>query len=93
MHSNTYVVQVKNNVAEPFLFYLRSYPGMGDNDERREDGTFCRGFCVNGHNHSFDVSEIGSRGILFYQCANIAKRQFFVFTVTSEGYEMEKIDF
>lgn len=93
MHSHPYDEQFNNNVADPFLYYLRSYPGMGDNDERREDGTFRRGFCVNGHNHSFDVSEIGSRGILFYQCANIAKRQFFVFAVTSEGYEMEKVDF
>lgn len=93
MHSHPYDEQFNNNIAEPFLYYLKYYPGLADSDPRRGDDTARFGFCVNGHNHSYSVTDIGDQGILFYQAPNIAKHSYFVFTITADGYEMEKIDF
>ncbi len=105
MHSQPYDFQFNNNVAEPFNFYLSFYPGLGENDERMQPDAdrgeaegesirpLAKGFCINGHNHATDVSDIFGNGILYYQCANIAKRTFFVFTITDDGYEFEEVDF
>lgn len=103
MHSQPYDFQFNNNVAEPFDYYLSFYPGLGKNDDRipsdggiSDTGTvspLAKGFCINGHNHATDISDLFGNGILYYQCANIAKRTFFVFTITDDGYEFEKVDF
>ena len=31
--------------------------------------------------------------MMFYQGDNIAKRSFMIFTITDDGYEMEKVEF
>lgn len=101
MHSRPYDEQFNNNVAKPFLYYLRFFPGMGADDETVDDpdapewkrGTLARGFCLNGHNHSTSVYNINDEGLLFYQCANMGKREYLVVTITSDGYEVESIDF
>lgn len=87
MHSRPYDEQFNNNVAGPFNYYISQYPGMGiTGDERRS-------FCINGHNHFFDVSDIFDNGIPYFQCANAAKRMFFVFTITENSYEYEVVEF
>lgn len=91
MHSRPYDEQFNNNVAKPFDHYLKNYPGM--DRETVSDGSRLNGFCINGHNHFTDVKDIFENGILYYQCANIAKRQFFVFTITDDGYDYETVEF
>lgn len=93
MHSRPYDEQFNNNVAKPFDYYLRMLPGMREGDARRDDGTFARGICINGHNHQMAVSDIFENGVLYYQCPNMGKRTFFVFTITDNGYEYEKVAF
>lgn len=93
MHSRPYDEQFNNNVAKPFLFYLKSYPGMREDAPEDPRGGHTHGFCINGHNHSMSISEIGDAGILFYQCPNMAKRCYFIFTLTADGYEMETVDY
>lgn len=97
MHSRPYDEQFNNNVAKAFLYYLKMFPCMADSAPARDfgefEGTRAKAFCVNGHNHSMSISDIGGEGILFYQCPNMAKRTFLVFTLTTDGYEMERVDF
>ena len=100
MHSRPYDEQFNNNVAKPFLYYLQNYPGMEPDaevfdgpDSDPKTGTRARGFCINGHNHSNSIMNINDEGILFYQCANMGKRSYLIFTITDDGYEMETVDF
>lgn len=100
MHSRPYDEQFNNNVAKPFNYYISKYPGLNQytveeplsslSDEYKK----CqRGFCINGHNHQTAITDIFDNGILYYQCANMGKRVFFVFTITEEGYNHEIIEF
>ena len=91
MHSRPYDEQFNNNVAKPFNYYIAQLPGM-DVSESKTD-TCDKGFCLNGHNHATAVSDIFDNGILYYQCADMGKRTFFIFTVTPEGYDYETVDF
>ncbi len=101
MHSRPYDEQFNNNVAKPFNHYLQRYPGMGEDapvhdhdiNDHIPAGSKLRGFCINGHNHNMFVKDIFENGILYFQCANAGKRQYFVFTINDEGYEWENIEF
>lgn len=100
MHSQPYDVQFNNNVADPFNHYISQYPGMDADSDIVTGGAYdfmegkrAKGFCLNGHNHANDVSDLFGNGILYYQCANIAKRTFFVFTMITDGYDFEQVDF
>lgn len=97
MHSRPYDEQFNNNLAKVFLLYLLQFPGMESDAPSRQGGDFAgsrqKAFCVNGHNHHMAVNDIYDQGILFYQCANMERRSFFVFTITPEGYEMETVEF
>ena len=98
MHSRPYDEQFNNNVAKPFNYYLEHYPGMKADatrtDEEGRERPFCsRGLCINGHNHQLAVTDLFGNGVLYYQCPNILKRCYLVFTITEEGYEYEAVDF
>lgn len=79
MHARPYSDVFDDNVAKPFQFYIRRMPGLM--------------FCLNGHNHTPEVNDIFDDGILYYQTANIARRIYYLFTVTPNGYSYETIDF
>lgn len=99
MHSRPGDEQFNNNVSEVFDYYISRFPGMGPDDPCFEDnddfrvGSKKNSFCLNGHNHRFEVKDIFSNGILYYGCADINKHQYFVFTINDEGYEFEAVDF
>jgi len=99
MHSRPYDEQFNNNVAKPFNYYVQQYPGMGEDApvcEAGNDfkaGTKAMSFCLNGHNHSYAITDIFDNGILYYQAPNIAKRVFMVFTIKNDGYECETVEF
>lgn len=90
MHSRPFDEQFNNNVATPFLYYLQQYPGMITEDG---DDSYTKAFCLCGHNHNFQVTDLYDAGLLFYQGDNIAKRSFMIFTIDEDGYEMEKVEF
>ena len=95
MHSRPYDEQFNNNVAKAFRHYLNLYPGIREAEDSIPEGEYRgtrrRGFCVNGHNHSFQVSDIFDEGLLFFQADAIYRRSFLVFTITADGYEMERV--
>lgn len=100
MHSRPYDEQFNNNVAKPFNHYISKYPGLNQYEideplsSLSDEYKRCtRGFCINGHNHQTNISDIFDNGILYYQCANMGKRAFFVFTITNDGYSHEIINF
>lgn len=90
MHSRPFDEQFNNNVATPFLYYLQQYPGMKTEDG---DDSYTKAFCLCGHNHNFQVTDLYDAGLLFYQGDNITKRSFMIFTIDEDGYEMEKVEF
>lgn len=91
MHSRPFDEQFNNNVVQPFNYYLEQFPGMKNADPGA--GTVTHGFCLCGHNHSFQAADLFDNGIIYWQCANTGKRQYFVITITDTGYEVGKIDF
>jgi len=96
MHSRPGDEQFNNNVAKVFDSYLSHYPGASAYDGVLPDsnpGAHKRAFCVNGHNHRDDIADIFGSGMLYYGCANIKNRAYYVFTIDRNGYEYEKVDY
>ena len=79
MHSPPYSDQFNNNVCKAFRRYLDFFPGL-----------MC---CVYGHNHNDVVSDMYNDGLMFYGIDSAAHRNYRIFTITPDGYEVEKIDF
>ncbi|MCR5394240.1 MAG: metallophosphoesterase [Bacteroidales bacterium] len=79
MHSRPGDEQFNNNVIQPFGRYLSMFPAP---------------FCLNGHNHRFEVLDPYENGILFYGVTNIGDRGYYVVSINSDNtYEVERIDF
>lgn len=79
MHAKPYTEQFDNNVAKVFQYAVRQFPGLQ-----------C---CINGHGHNFTVDDIFGDGVLYYECDNIAKKTYLLFTVDEEGYDYERVEF
>lgn len=79
MHAKPGSDVFNNNVKEPFGYYVKMFPSVQ--------------FCLNGHNHSFEVEDIYHDGIKYYQCPNIEKRAYLVFTVYDGGFDYEMVKF
>ena len=70
-----------NNVKKVFEYYTALFPGLQ--------------FYIYGHTHALTVDEIVSDGVRYYcyQCPNIKKRTYLLFTVDENGYEYEAVEF
>lgn len=79
MHAKPRSEQFDNNVAKIFQHSIRQFPDLQ-----------C---CLNGHGHKFTIDDIFGDGILYYQCDNIEKRIYLLFTLNEEGYAYERIAF
>jgi predicted phosphodiesterase len=81
MHVPPYNVIFNNNVAEPFEYYINMFPNVQ--------------FCLYGHDHQCTVTEFFDDGVLYYQCPNIAKRIYLVFTLHADSneYDYEAVEF
>ena len=79
MHAPPYSDQFNNNVCKSFRRYLDLFPGL-----------MC---CVYGHNHEDMVSDMYNDGLIFYGIDCAAHRNYRLFTITPDGYEVEKIDY
>ncbi len=79
MHTKPFTEQFDDNVARVFQHTIRQFPALQ--------------FCVNGHGHNFFVEELFDDGVLYYECDNIGKRSYLVFTVDDEGYAYERVAF
>ena len=79
MHAPPYSDQFNNNVCKSFRRYLDLFPVL-----------MC---CVYGHNHEDMVSDMYNDGLIFYGIDCAAHRNYRLFTITPDGYEVEKIDY
>lgn len=79
MHVKPYEFIFNNNVAKVFQAYIKKFPNVQ--------------FCLYGHEHQLTVDDLFGDGILYYQCPNIGKQTYLVFTIKEDGYDYEAIDF
>ena len=79
MHAKPYSDVFNNNVAKPFQRYLHQLPGLLS--------------CINGHNHSLAQDDIFGDGLVYYQTPCIAKRQYYIFTITPNSFSYEVVSF
>ena len=79
MHAKPFSEQFDNNVAKVFQYAIRQFPDLQ-----------C---CLNGHGHKFTIDDLFEDGVLYYQCDNIEKRTYLLFTVDEKGYAYECIAF
>lgn len=80
MHAMPFSDQFNNNVAEVFQEKIRTYPGLQ--------------FCLCGHQHTTTQFEPFDDGVVYYECGSAAKRQYLVFTLTTDGgMKYEVVDY
>lgn len=79
MHAKPYTEQFDNGVARLFQAHVKAFPGLQ--------------FCVNGHGHTYHEDDLFGDGVIYYECENVAKRSYLLFTITENGYEEEKVEF
>lgn len=81
MHVAPYNIIFNNNVASPFEYYINRFPNVQ--------------FCLYGHDHTLRVDDLFNDGLLYYQCPNIAKRIYLVFTLNEDSneYDYETVEF
>ncbi len=77
MHAPPYSDQFNNNVCKAFRRYLDFFPGL-----------MC---CVYGHEHNDTVGDIYGDGLMFYGIDCAQHRNYRIFTITKDGYEVEQI--
>lgn len=77
MHAPPFSDQFNNNVRKTFRRYLDYMPGLM--------------FCAYGHNHTDLVSALYDDDLLFYAIDCAAHRNYRIFTITPDGYEMEQV--
>lgn len=70
-----------NNVAQVFEYYINRFRNVQ--------------FCLYGHDHALRVDDLFNDGVLYYQCPDIKKRKYLVFTLHEGGndYDYEAVDF
>ncbi|MFI3267320.1 MAG: metallophosphoesterase [Rikenellaceae bacterium] len=77
--------------ARPCTEQLDSVQGEKMHNELiKFNGLMC---CLNAHGHNTEITDVFDDGILYYQCANIKQRSFFLFTITKIGYNYEEVFF
>jgi len=81
MHAKPYSEygMFNDDMAEEFQDILKQFPDLQ--------------FCVHGHEHTLEQLDLFGDGIIYYQCPNIAKRYYLLFTITEDGYDYEAVYF
>lgn len=79
MHAKPFSEQFDNNVARMFQYAIRQFPSLQ--------------FCVNGHGHNFAVEDLFDDGVIYYECDNVGKKTYLLFTITNGGYDYERVAF
>jgi hypothetical protein len=107
MHAAPGDEQFNNNVSDAFNYYIAQYPGLTDDapcyttELLRPSavsadtlvGSKLQSFCIYGHTHNYNIKLPFANGIIYYNCASIHKREFFIFTLYESGYDFERIFF
>lgn len=79
MHARPFADGFNNNVATVFDHYTREFPNVQ--------------FYLFGHEHKMMEKDLFDTGLIYYGVCNIEKGQYYIFTVTEEGYKYEVVEF
>lgn len=79
MHVCPFADEFNDNVADAFNYYIHNLTNPV--------------FCLYGHGHQTKVDDLFGDGLLYYQITCAKHRQYYVFTVTEEGYDYETVDY
>lgn len=79
MHVRPFADEFNDNVADAFNHYIHELPNPL--------------FCLYGHGHSTEVTDLFGDGLLFYQITCAKYRQYYVFTLTTDNYEYKIVDY
>jgi len=79
MHAPPYSDEFNNNVSKVFGYYLTLFPKLM--------------FCVYGHEHEDKTIQIYDYLPPFHGIDCVAHRNYKIFTITHDGYEVDRIDF
>lgn len=79
MHAPPGNEQFNNNVKDIFHWVISHAPSLL--------------FYLHGHEHNFKIQDLFNDGLLYYGCTSIAKRGYYLFTLTPDGYSYEEVEF
>ncbi len=79
MHIRPGCDEFNNNVSEVFQHYVRNYPGIL--------------FCTAAHEHRAFQENLFEDGIMYYMSDCMKHRNYYVFTITPDGYACEVVYF
>lgn len=75
MHVRPYADEFNDNVARVFQRYVIEFPGLQ--------------FCTAAHEHHLFQQDVFEDGVIYYMSDCMKHRSYYVFTITSEGYDYE----
>lgn len=79
MHIRPYCGEFNNNVARVFQRYVNLYPDIQ--------------FCLAAHEHRLAEKDLFDDGIMYYLSDCMKHRNYYIFTLTPDGYEREVVYF
>lgn len=79
MHIRPYCGEFNNNVARVFQRYVNLYPDIQ--------------FCLAAHEHRLAEEDLFDDGIMYYLSDCMKHRNYYIFTLTPDGYEREVVYF
>lgn len=79
MHIRPYCMEFNNNVAKAFQYYVTQFRGLL--------------FCTAAHEHHVFEEDLFGDGVMYYMSDCMKNRNYYVFTITPEGYEREVVYF
>lgn len=79
MHIRPFCYEFNNNVAHVFQRYITELPGLM--------------FCSAAHEHKLFEEDLFDDGVMYYMCDCMKHRNYYLFTITPEGYSYEVVYF
>ena len=79
MHVRPYCSEFNNNVARVFQRYITEFPGLQ--------------FCTAAHEHRQFEEDLFEDGVIYYMSDCMKNRNYYIFTITPDGYEREVVYF
>lgn len=79
MHIRPYCGEFNNNVARVFQHYINQYPNLL--------------FCLAAHEHRLAEEDLFGDGVMYYLSDCMKHRNYYLFTITPDGYAYEVVYF
>lgn len=77
MHIRPFCMEFNNNVAQVFQYTIKQFPGLL--------------FCTAAHEHRVFEEDFFEDGVMYYMSDCMKHRNYYIFTVTPDGYEREVV--